>query len=103
MVNIYIWGTGKVAKKVVASLDSNICDVKGFIDNNINIALITNVIFDEISPCAIVVTVFVTVPISIQLKTNKHIITAKTNTIYEYTVSANFSKNFIFLHIPSSK
>ena len=36
MVNIYIWGTGKVAKKVVASLDSNICDVKGFIDNNIN-------------------------------------------------------------------
>ena len=46
---------------------------------------------------------FVTVPISIQLKTNKHIITAKTNTMYEYTVSANFSKNFIFLHIPSSK
>ena len=36
MINIYIWGTGKAAKKVVTSLDSNICDVKGFIDNNIN-------------------------------------------------------------------
>lgn len=36
MVNIYIWGTGKAAKKVLAALDSKICDVKGFIDNNIN-------------------------------------------------------------------
>lgn len=36
MVNIYIWGTGKTAKKVLEALDGKICDVKGFIDNNIN-------------------------------------------------------------------
>ena len=45
MVNIYIWGTGKAAKKVLEALDGKICDVKGFIDNNINISIVITIFF----------------------------------------------------------